>query len=124
MVRLRGSKRASETMSPVAVDDRDAGDDIAAILEPETEVEAPAAPIAYVAPNGAKRLGDLLQEQDLVTSEQLEAALLEGESSGRRLGAVLVDLGILDERSLVQPRSRASSNCRWSTSATPVPSPS
>ena len=105
MVRLHRSthlRRCHRLRSTTAT----AGDDIATILEPETEVEAPAAPIAYVAPNGTKRLGDLLQEQDLVTSEQLEAALLEGESSGRRLGAVLVELGILDERSLVHALSR------------------
>jgi type IV pilus assembly protein PilB len=38
-------------------------------------------------------LGQLLVERDLITSEQLEMAIAQQRTSGRRLGQVLIDLG-------------------------------
>ena len=47
------------------------------------------------------RLGDLLVERGLVTTEQVEQALVLQRVSGHRLGEVLIDMGVLGERGLV-----------------------
>ena len=39
------------------------------------------------------RLGDLLVENNVITSEELELALVEQKESSRKLGDALVDLG-------------------------------
>jgi MSHA biogenesis protein MshE len=46
------------------------------------------------------RLGELLQEQKLLTDEQLRQALAEQKSTGRKLGRVLTDLGFVREEKL------------------------
>jgi MSHA biogenesis protein MshE len=46
------------------------------------------------------RLGELLLEQKLVTPEQLQSALDEQKRSGRKLGRVLTDLGLVREEKL------------------------
>ena len=43
------------------------------------------------------RLGDLLVERNMVTTAQLESALSRQKSSGKKLGAVLVDDGLVTE---------------------------
>ncbi len=52
------------------------------------------------------RLGELLKEQNTITTEQLDQALKEQKRSGRKLGRVLTDLGILTEDSLHQALAR------------------
>jgi type IV pilus assembly protein PilB len=47
-------------------------------------------------------LGQLLVKRGLVTDEQIGAALALQAQSGKRLGELLVDIGALDERSLVE----------------------
>lgn len=42
-----------------------------------------------------KPLGSLLVEKGLVTQEELDIALVEHDRTGRRLGEVLVDLGVV-----------------------------
>lgn len=49
-----------------------------------------------------KRLGDLLLESGLVTTEQLDQAVAEQKKSGRQLGMTLVQLGFVGEMDLVQ----------------------
>jgi type IV pilus assembly protein PilB len=65
-----------------------------------------AAGAAPVAPGGApherRRLGDLLLERDLLSSDDLQRALHLQTTSGRRLGEELIELGILDERNLAK----------------------
>ncbi|MCW2623203.1 MAG: pilus biosynthesis protein PilB, partial [Frankiales bacterium] len=52
---------------------------------------------------GSKRLlGEILLERDHLTSEQLSQALLEQRLSGKRLGALLVELGVVEERALAE----------------------
>jgi type IV pilus assembly protein PilB len=51
---------------------------------------------------GQPRLGDLLVERPLVTPAQLSAALVQQPVSGKRLGTLLVELGALTERDLVE----------------------
>jgi len=46
------------------------------------------------------KLGELLLEQKLLTQEQLQAALDEQKRSGRKLGRVLTDLGLVREEKL------------------------
>ena len=46
------------------------------------------------------RLGELLLENQLITSEQLTNALAEQKRSGRKLGRVLTDLGLVKEEKL------------------------
>lgn len=48
------------------------------------------------------RLGDLLVSQQVITEAQLEIALKEQRTSGRKLGYVLVDLGFVTEQRLLE----------------------
>lgn len=52
------------------------------------------------------RIGDLLVDQQMITSAQLEQALLEQKMSGRKLGRTLVDLGYVEENALLNLLSR------------------
>ncbi len=47
-------------------------------------------------------LGQLLVKRGLVTDEQIATALSMQSTSGKRLGELLVDIGALDERTLVE----------------------
>lgn len=47
------------------------------------------------------RLGDLLIQHGLITSDQLNAALDEQNRTGRKLGAVLIDLGYVAESQML-----------------------
>lgn len=47
------------------------------------------------------RLGDLLVEKNLISDEQLQAALQEQRLSGRKIGRVVVDLGFINEDKLL-----------------------
>ena len=44
------------------------------------------------------RVGELLLEQKLITEQQLKTALAEQTRSGRKLGRVLIELGIVSEQ--------------------------
>jgi len=46
------------------------------------------------------RLGDLLVQQQLISAEQLQSALEQQKSSGRKLGRVLVDSGFVTEEKI------------------------
>ena len=46
------------------------------------------------------RLGDLLVRETLISAEQLQSALAEQQSSGRRLGRVLIDTGLVTEEAI------------------------
>jgi len=48
----------------------------------------------------AGRLGGLLVKDDIVTATQLADALVRQSGTGRRIGALLIDAGLLDERTL------------------------
>jgi type IV pilus assembly protein PilB len=52
--------------------------------------------------SGSPRIGDLLKARGLVTHEMLSEALMAENRSGKRLGAVLVEMGMLTERSLAE----------------------
>ncbi|GHA54587.1 GspE/PulE family protein [Photobacterium aphoticum] len=49
-----------------------------------------------------KRLGDLLIEEGIVTAEQIEQALDNQQSSGRKLGDTLISMGFLSEQQMLQ----------------------
>src|SRR5438067_2110535 len=51
-------------------------------------------------------LGDLLVEAGLVAPAKLNEALLQQEAAGKRIGALLVELGDLDERQLTEVLGR------------------
>lgn len=55
-----------------------------------------------MAPRVKIRLGDLLVNENQITSAQLDQALQEQRNTGRRLGATLIDLGFLTETELMQ----------------------
>jgi len=48
-----------------------------------------------------KQLPEILLEQGVITQEQLERAVAEQQSTGKRLGRILVDLGFIKEQDLV-----------------------
>jgi MSHA biogenesis protein MshE len=52
------------------------------------------------------RIGDLLVQNDVITEQQLMAALREQKSTGRKLGRTLIDLGYVDEDNLLNILSR------------------
>jgi type IV pilus assembly protein PilB len=49
---------------------------------------------------GSPKLGELLVQKQLVTHAQVSEALVQQSASGKRLGTLLVELGVLDERNL------------------------
>jgi type IV pilus assembly protein PilB len=53
-----------------------------------------------------KNIGDLLVEKSYITPEMLKAAMAEQASSGKRLGAVLVDRGLVTEDQLMETISQ------------------
>ena len=48
-----------------------------------------------------KRLGDLLVEENIVTEQQIEQALAAQKTTGRKLGAALIQLGFLSEKQML-----------------------
>ncbi len=48
-----------------------------------------------------KRLGDLLVEEGIITEQQVEQALAAQKSTGRKLGAALIELGFLSEHQML-----------------------
>lgn len=48
-----------------------------------------------------KRLGDLLVEENIVSDEQIEQALITQKKTGRKLGATLIQLGFLSEKQML-----------------------
>jgi type IV pilus assembly protein PilB len=70
-----------------------------ALLEPPTR---PAHVTAMKSAEERARLGDVLVAENLVRPEQLSAALNLQQESGRQLGAILVEQGLLDARVLTQ----------------------
>jgi len=52
------------------------------------------------------RIGDLLVQNEVITEEQLSVALREQKSTGRKLGRTLIELGYLDEDTLLNILSR------------------
>ncbi|WLQ13857.1 GspE/PulE family protein [Hahella aquimaris] len=55
-----------------------------------------------VEPKKKIRLGDLLVQNGVITEEQLMTALSEQKKAGRKLGRTLIDLGYMDEDSLLR----------------------
>ena len=53
------------------------------------------------APATRRLLGEILEAKGILSHEQINEALLELVSTGKRLGAFLVDAGLIDERVLV-----------------------
>src|SRR3982750_2643320 len=49
-----------------------------------------------------EKLGELLVRNDRVSHNQLNEALLQQSASGKRIGALLVELGALDELELAE----------------------
>ena len=53
-------------------------------------------------PQTRLRMGDLLIQQNLITAAQLQTALAQQKKTGRRLGLVLIDLGMASEVSIAR----------------------
>ncbi|MEV6046713.1 GspE/PulE family protein [Streptomyces xanthochromogenes] len=51
------------------------------------------------------RIGELLVQRGLLTPAQVDEVLLQQSASGKRLGALLVELGMVEERSLIEALS-------------------
>lgn len=58
------------------------------------------------APNRRRRLGELLLEAGVLDEAKLQAALIEQRRWGGKLGRTLVDMGFLDEDTMVRALSR------------------
>ena len=54
------------------------------------------------APKLKKRLGDLLVEEEIISEDQLMAALSAQKETGRKLGTVLIDSGTITEEQLLR----------------------
>ena len=57
-------------------------------------------------PRNKIRLGELLVDNQIISPQQLDAALLDQQGSGRKLGRVLIDNGYIEEASLREFLSR------------------
>ncbi|WP_233611992.1 general secretion pathway protein GspE [Corallococcus sp. AB045] len=57
-------------------------------------------------PNRKRRLGEILMDAGLLTETQLRTALAEQRKWGGRLGLTLVQMGVVDESSMVHALSR------------------
>lgn len=57
---------------------------------------------SYMIKKARKRLGDILVESKQITAEQLEKALIVQKESGERLGKVLIQLGFITEKSIIE----------------------
>lgn len=55
-----------------------------------------------IKPRLKMRLGDLLVHEQIISAEQLDLALSKQKSTGRKLGATLVDMGMLSEQQLLR----------------------
>jgi type IV pilus assembly protein PilB len=75
-----------------------------ALRRAERAARPPARPVddEFHVDSGGQRLGELLVARNVVTKTQLIEALLQQSASGKRIGALLVELGALDERALAQ----------------------
>ncbi len=71
-------------------------------LEPIEPTKKPAAEPAPAAERKRVRIGDLLVENALITEAQLMLALQEQKISGKKIGRVLVDLGMIAEAKLLE----------------------
>ncbi len=67
---------------------------------PATVGTAGAQPQPALRKPAPRRIGDVLIEEGFVTQAQLDQALSEGRATGAPLGAILVKLGYVDERTL------------------------
>lgn len=52
------------------------------------------------------RIGDLLVAQQIITDDQLQSALQEQKRGGKRLGHTLIDMGFVDENTLLEVLSK------------------
>ena len=71
---------------------------------PPTEATATAAPTPAARPK--LRLGDVLVQQKLVSEEQLQQMLQQQRTSGRRLGRLMIDAGLITEEALAHALAR------------------
>ncbi len=105
----RGRRRDGEGDSDVVVD---VARPSAASANGAGNGARPAAPSPVPASTNGKtagarpRLGDLLVDQQTITREQLENALLDQTKSGARLGDVLIAAGAIDEHELTEVLAR------------------
>ena len=65
----------------------------------------PVTPAAPARPGGARKLGDILLENGVITAERLKEAALLQQQLGRRLGHILVDKGFVAEADLLKALS-------------------
>ncbi len=71
------------------------------------ETTAPAAPAAPAAPKREKlRLGDVLVQQQLISPEQLTQALEQQRATGKKLGRLLIEAGLITEEALAHGLAR------------------
>ncbi|MEM7629844.1 MAG: ATPase, T2SS/T4P/T4SS family [Planctomycetota bacterium] len=66
------------------------------------DASAPSGPDRSAKPSGPLRVGDVLVAEGHVSDEQLSRALAQQRSSGRRLGEMLVEQGVITPAVLVQ----------------------
>ncbi|WP_328379764.1 GspE/PulE family protein [Streptomyces sp. NBC_00440] len=110
MANRRLLRRRAETTSPAGEDGTlpDGARGSAPSPVPAGEpVEDAASGTAQSSPAGQQRprIGELLVQRGLLTPAQVDEALLQQSTSGKRLGTLLVELGMVDERSLIEALS-------------------
>jgi type IV pilus assembly protein PilB len=67
----------------------------------KVEAPEPVAPVALL-PEPTEMLGELLVRGDRISPGQLAEALFQQSASGKRIGALLVELGVLDDHDLAE----------------------
>jgi len=95
----------ADARTAVAVADTDVGGDNDAAGSNPYDVNRVAAPADKVAELSKGRLGNLLVKRELVTEAELDQGLAMQEENGGKIGEVLVTMGVLDDRQLVDALS-------------------
>jgi type IV pilus assembly protein PilB len=93
MARLRSSRRSDRSTPPAPP---------APPGDPSGGSGGSSTTATAVRPHTGRQLGDLLVADGVLSSEELQSALLSQGSSGRRLGAELVALGAIDDLELAK----------------------
>jgi type IV pilus assembly protein PilB len=98
MMLRRATRPQAETQSDEAV----AQTSSVAVASPDEPAARPELPEYEDRTPGGARLGDVLVQRNLVSSEQVESALQLQRETGTRLGQILVDMGVLGEWGLAE----------------------
>src|SRR6478672_3142120 len=104
---LRSKKKERDAQAALSPSGFDLDPSATTAATTVTEAPPPAARPPAAAPpergaDAGPMIGELLVQRQLISSSQLAEALLQQSASGKRIGALLVELGAIDETELTK----------------------